>query len=135
MRARFASHEYLGADALYYYFIVPVYPNSLMPEGLLLLFLGKLCKQQGWRVVLDESENGVRPTLKLQIGVEGSDDDDTLLTLPDISLVSKSELAEMPLFAVAEAKQILMAAKSAIDAACNSAQLMPYSLTESAYKF
>ncbi len=34
-----------------------------MPEGLLLLALGKLCtsKQQGWRVVLDESENGVRP--------------------------------------------------------------------------
>ncbi len=64
VKARFASHEYLGADALYDYFIVPVYPNSLMSEGLLLLVLGKLCKQHGWRVVLDESENGVRPTLK-----------------------------------------------------------------------
>jgi hypothetical protein len=60
----------------------------------------------------------VRPTLKLQIGVEGNDDDDTLLTLPDISLVFQSELAEMPFFAVARAewnraydrKQILMAA-------------------------
>ncbi len=54
--------------------------------------------------MLDESENGVRPTLKLQIGVEGNDDDDTLLALPDISLVSKSELPEMPFFAVAEAE-------------------------------
>ena len=35
VNARFASHEYLGAaaDALYYYFIVPVYPDSLANAG------------------------------------------------------------------------------------------------------
>ena len=106
VRARFESLEYLGADRLYYYFVLPMYPNSHMQRGILLLALGKLSRQLGWRVVIDEakdaasyaltpSQNGVRLTIKLQVGVEGKDEDDTLLTLPDISLVSKSELANM----------------------------------------
>ncbi len=42
---------------MHYYFAVPVYPNSQMPPGVLLLALGKLCKQLGWRVVIDEAKN------------------------------------------------------------------------------
>jgi hypothetical protein len=115
VRARFESLEYLGADRLHYYFVLPMYPNSHMPKGLLLLALGKLSRQLGWRVVIDEAkdaasyaltpaQNGVRLTIKLQVGVERDDDDDTLLTLPDISLVSKDELAGMQFFETAQAE-------------------------------
>jgi hypothetical protein len=162
VRARFESLEYLGADRLHYYFVLPMYPNSHMPKGLLLLALGKLSRQLGWRVVIDEAkdaasyaltpaQNGVRLTIKLQVGVERDDDDDTLLTLPDISLVSKDELAGMQFFETAQAEwarayeqqQVLMATnayienKVALYGAYDRAQdlEMPYSLTESAYKF
>ncbi len=119
-------------------------------------------KQMGWRVVIDEAkgaasyvltpeQNGVRLTLKMQVGVEGKDEDDTLLTLPDISLVSKSELANMSFFDAAEAEwarayrqqQALMAtnadinAKVALYGAYDRSQEvdLPYSLTASDYKF
>ena len=121
VRARFESLGYLGADnlKLHYYFVLPMYPNLHMQRGILLLALGKLSRQLGWRVVIDEAkdaasyaltppQNGVRLTIKLQVqlevGVEGKDEDDTLLTLPDISLVSKSELANMSLLDAAEAE-------------------------------
>ena len=55
VRERFASHGYLGADALYYYLVLSVYPNPQMPQGVLLLPLGKLSRQLGWRVVIDEA--------------------------------------------------------------------------------
>ena len=88
----------------------------------------------------------------MQVGVEGKDEDDTLLTLPDISLVSKSELANMSFFDAAQAewarayhqKQALMAANAYINdrvalygAYDRSQEVdLPYSLTASAdYKF
>jgi hypothetical protein len=116
----------------------------------------------GWRVVIDEAtdaasyvltpaQNGVRLTVKLQVGVENEDEDDTLLTLPDISLVSKTELAGMPFFEIAQAewaracnqKQVLMATKADIE---NRVALygaynrspdvdLPYSMIASDYKF
>jgi hypothetical protein len=162
VRERFASQEYLGADALYYYFVLSMYPNPRMPKGVLLLPLGKLSRQMGWRVVIDEAtdaasyvltpaQNGVRLTVKLQVGVENEDEDDTLLTLPDISLVSKTELAGMPFFEIAQAewaracnqKQVLMATKADIE---NRVALygaynrspdvdLPYSMIASDYKF
>ena len=162
VRERFASHEYLGADALYYYFVLSMYPNPQMPKGVLLLPLGKLSRQMGWRVVIDEAtdaasyvltpaQNGVRLTIKLQVGVEGKDDDDTLLSLPDISLVSKTELAGMPFFETAQAewaraytqKQVLMAPKADIEnrvalygAYNHSPDVnLPYSMMASDYKF
>jgi len=162
VRARFESHEYLGADGLYYYFVLAMHPNSEMPKGVLLLPLGKLSRQMGWRVVIDEAkgaasyvltpeQNGVRLTLKMQVGVEGKDEDDTLLTLPDISLVSKSELANMSFFDAAQAEwarayaqqQVLMAtnadvnSKVALYGAYDRSQEvdLPYSLTASDYKF
>jgi hypothetical protein len=162
VRARFESHEYLGADGLYYYFVLAMHPNSEMPKGVLLLPLGKLSRQMGWRVVIDEAkgaasyvltpeQNGVRLTLKMQVGVEGKDEDDTLLTLPDISLVSKSELANMSFLDAAESEwarayhqqQVLIATKADINAkvalygAYDRSQDtdLPYSLTASDYKF
>jgi hypothetical protein len=74
--------------------------------------------------VLTPEQNGVRLTIKMQVGVEGKDEDDTLLTLPDISLVSKSELANMSFLDAAQAewarayaqKQVLMATQADINA-------------------
>ncbi len=92
----------------------------------------------------------MRLTIKLQIGVEGKDEDGTLLTLPDISLVSKSELANMSFLDAAEAewarayhqKQALMATNAYINdrvalyGAYDRSQDtdLPYSLTASDYK-
>ncbi len=98
----------------------------------------------------------MRLTIKLQIGVtttvEGKDEDGTLLTLPDISLVSKSELANMSFLDAAEAEwarayhqqQALMATNADISAKAlygaydRSQEVdsdLPYSLTASDYKF
>ena len=175
VQERFESCEYLGADALYYYFAVTMYPNSAMPRNVLLLSLGSLCKQQGWRVVLDQSpgaasyaltppqgERGVQLTLKLRIGVKDPadanfDEDDSLVTLPDVTLLSKADLAQMPLFKKAEAewdrayerKQVMLANKAAQEAFFYEVPPEPaplvfyvqqqedtaYSLSASAYKF
>jgi hypothetical protein len=125
--------------------------------------LGKLSRQMGWRVVIDEAkgaasyvltpeQNGVRLTIKMQVGVEGKDEDDTLLTLPDISLVSKSELANMSFLDAAQAEwarayaqqQVLMAtnadisnAKVTLYGAYDRSQEvdLPYSLAASDCKF
>jgi hypothetical protein len=141
VRERFESCEYLGADALYYYFAVSVYPNSHMPRNVLLLSLGSLCKQQGWRVVLDHAPGAasyaltppqgpcaVRLTLQLRIGVKDPadadfDEDDSLVTLPDVTLLTHADLAQMPLFKKAEAEwdrayerhQVMLANKAAQD--------------------
>ena len=101
--------------------------------------------------MLTPEQNGVRLTIKMQVGVEGKDEDDTLLTLPDISLVSKSELANMSFLDAAEAEwarayhqqQVLMATKADINVkvalygAYDRSQDvdLPYSLTASDYKF
>ena len=175
VQERFESCEYLGADALYYYFAVSMYPNAQMPRNVLLLSLGSLCKQQGWRVVLDHSpgaasyaltppqgEHGVQLTLKFRIGVKdpadaGFDVDDSLVTLPDVTLLTKADLAQMPLFKKAEAEwnrayerhEVMLANKAAQDAFFYEVPPEPaplvfyvqkqedtaYSLSESAYKF
>ena len=175
VRERFESCEYLGNDALYYYFAVPVYPNSRMPRNVLLLSLGSLCKQQGWRVVLDHSpgaasyaltppqgESKVRLTFKFRIGVRDLadadfDEDDSLVTLPDVTLLTKADLAQMPLFKKAEAEwnrayerhQVMLANKAAQDEFCYEVPPEPaplvfyvqqqedtaYSLSEGVHKF
>ena len=175
VRERFESCEYLGNDALYYYFAVPVYPNSRMPRNVLLLSLGSLCKQQGWRVVLDHSpgaasyaltppqgESKVRLTFKFRIGVKDVadatfDEDDSLVTLPDVTLLTKADLAQMPLFKKAEAEwnrayerhQVMLANKAAQDEFCYEVPPEPaplvfyvqqqedtaYSLSEGVHKF
>ena len=115
VRSRFESAGYLGSDPLFYYFAVTMYPNEHMPKNVMLLSLGKLCKELGLRVVMDymqgsasyalsPEQSGMRLAFRLCIGLEDQDEDDCLLTVPDIALVSPAELGAMGMFQRAEAE-------------------------------
>ena len=104
----------------------------------------------------------MRLTLQLRIGVKDPadadfDEDDSLVTLPDVTLLTHADLAQMPLFKKAEAewdrayerKQVMLANKAAQEAFFYEVPPEPaplvfyvqqqedtaYSLSESAYKF
>jgi hypothetical protein len=75
-----------------------------------------------------QGDRGVQLTLKVRIGVKDPadadfDEDDSLVTLPDVTLLTQADLAQMPLFKKAEAEwdrayerqQAMLANKAAQD--------------------
>ena len=110
-----------------------------------------------------QGESKVRLTFKFRIGVKDVadatfDEDDSLVTLPDVTLLTKADLAQMPLFKKAEAEwnrayerhQVMLVNKAAQDEFCYEVPPEPaplvlsyvqqqedtaYSLSEGVHKF